>query len=81
LPLPHQSSDGLADRAIEHRPPRDQREITRALDHRKAPAVQVDCAPKNPLDPLAARNLGEGPSHLGRQAVGDSQDLLRLMSS
>ena len=69
---PDDSFDRLAEIALEHRPPRDQRELAAFLDQRKAAAREVEATPVDAFDPLATLRLSVGEPKLARKLGRDA---------
>src|SRR3546814_19245556 len=70
--IAHDAGHGFAYLPLEHRPPRDERELARFLDQRIASPGHFDHPAKPALDPLAGTRLRERHASFLRELAGDA---------
>ena len=71
----HDSGDLLANMALQHRPPRHQRELAGFLDDGKAAAGEIDMPAIDALDLLPRLGLDIAQPQFLRQLTGDAHKL------
>src|SRR3546814_12272272 len=71
--IAHDAGHGFAYLPLEHRPPRDERELARFLDQRIASTGHFDHPAKPALYPLAGQRLRDRQATFLREVAGDAQ--------
>src|SRR3546814_15721396 len=78
--IAHDAGHGFAYLPLEHRPPRDERELARFLEQRLASTGHFDHAAKPALDPLSGTRLRERHASVLRRLAGGGQPFAALES-